>query len=273
MNKNRFFLLVLLLLAIPTLFSQEFYRRNVIYMDTTTFMIWATPNFAVHFPFGNNGYLDGTFKHNYKIGLDLTFKTKSNLTFDFSFNYMFGSKIRLNPKELFGDMVIYLNDTTVAFFNGEGNHSVELSQEGRYWNLNVSVGKIVPLDRWKNSGLWFKAGIGFFSHKIYFADSYKFFPQIDQKTYRLGYDRRSSGVALNQFFGYLFLRQKRVLSFYVGIEIWEVFTKPNRGYIFVGEYAGPTDKLLYKFSGLIGVKAGWNLPFYEKKRVVTLYTY
>jgi hypothetical protein len=160
-----------------------------------------------------------------------------------------------------------------VIFNGAGNNSVVLSYEGRYWYLGASIGKIFPLDRWKNSGLWLNIAGGFFSHKIYFTDPNNFFPQVDQKTYRLGYDQRSSGIALNQFFGYLFRQKRRVLSFYAGIELWEIFSKPDRGYIFVGEYAGSTDKLPKKFSGLAGIKIGWNIPFYEKRRVTTFYTY
>jgi hypothetical protein len=272
MDKKTIFFLLFSLSTILSAFSQELYRRDKTLVDTATFMIWASPNFSVQAPFGKGGYLDSTFKFNYNIGLELTFKTKSNWTFDLSFNYMFGSKIR-NRLDVLGDMFFRINDTTVGIFNGAGNNSLELSFEGRYWNLGVSAGKIFPLNRWNNSGVWLKFGAGFFSHKIYFSDTYNYFPQIDQKTYRLGYDQRSSGLSLNQFFGYLFLRQKRALSFYIGVEVWEVFTKPNRGYIFVGKYAGPTKDLPRKFSGLVGIKAGWTLPFYEKKRIVTLYTF
>lgn len=270
-------------------FSQEFYRRDANYVDTATFMIWASPNFSAQFPFGK-GYLASTFKSNYSIGLDLTIKTKSNWTIDVGFNYMFGSNIRPASRNsnkvetargIFGDMVIdretMYKDSIKhepAFFNGAGNNGVTLNYEGRYWSFSATVGKIIPLDRWKNSGLWLKMGIGYFEHKIYFNDPNSFFPQIDQATnYRLGYDQHSSGVALNQFFGYMFMQKRRVLSFYVGIELWEIFSKPDRGYIFVGQYAGNTDKLQRKFSGLFGVKAGWILPFYEKKRVTTFYTY
>jgi hypothetical protein len=239
-------------------------------------MIWASPNFSVQFPFGK-GYLSSTFNYNYSIGAEVTFKTLSNWTVDLGFNYMFGSKSRKSPKDILGDMVMeVVEDTLWAVFNGAGNNVLVFGYEGRYWNFGVTVGKIVPLDRWKNSGLWFKMGIGYFGHKIYFNDPNSFFPQIDQDKdhpYRLGYDQRSSGVALNQFFGYLFMQKRRVLSFYIGVEFWEIFTKPDRGYIFVGPYAGNTDLLPRKFSGLLGVKAGWVLPFYEKKRVTTFYTF
>jgi len=259
--------------AITTVFSQELFRRDPNYVDTATFMIWASPKFAVHFPFGN-GYLAKTFKYNLDIGFDFTLKTKSNWTIDFTFEYMFGSKIKKTPEQILGSAAFHLNNDTLTYiFNKEGSNTVELNYEGRYWFFGVSAGKIFPLDRWKNSGLWLKFGAGYFGHKIHFTDPNHYFPQIEQKTYRLGYDQRASAIALNQFFGYLFMQKRRVLSFYFGIEVWEIFSKPDRGYIFVGNDKGPTDILPRKFSGLIGIKAGWVLPFYEKKRVITYYYY
>jgi len=256
-------------------FSQELYRRDNNYVDSATFMIWATPNFSVQFPFGK-GYLASTFKFNYCVGLDLTFKTKTNWTFDVGFNYMFGSKLKISPEEVLGEMVFYGEDDLLhkkpIVYNGAGNNGVVLAYEGRYWYFGASLGKVIPFNRWQNSGFWLKLGIGYFGHKIHFTDPNSYFPQIDKK-YRLGYDQRSQGVALNQFFGYLFMQKRRVLSFYAGIELWEIFSKPDRGYIFTGKYAGPTKKLNMKFSGLVGIKIGWVLPFYEKKRVTTFYYY
>jgi hypothetical protein len=256
-----------------TAFSQEFYSRDKNYVDTAPFFVWVTPNLSVQLPFGQ-GYLSSTFNFNYSIGFDATIKTKSNWTVDIGFNYMFGSKIRKTPDKILGDIMIEIvKDSLWATFNGAGNNSAVLNYEGRYWNFGATFGKVFPLNRWQNSGLWLKLGIGFFGHKIHFTDSYNWFPQIDQISYRLGYDQRSSGVALNQFFGYLFMQKRRVLSFYAGIEMWEVFTKPDRGYIYTGELKGNTDLLPRKFSGLLGLKIGWILPFYEKKRVTTFYTY
>jgi len=280
MSRKIILLFFVSFIAVTTSFSQEFYRRDVNHVDTATTMIWGSPNFSVQFPFGK-GYLASTFNFNYNVGFDFTIKTQSNWTIDVGFNYMFGSKIRKTAKDILGNMAfeveVRINDTLKklpVFYNGAGTNGLVLAYEGRYWNVGATVGKIIPLNRWQNSGLWLKFGMGYFEHKIYFTDPNSFFPQIDQATYyRYGYDQRSSGIALNQFFGYLFMQKRRVLSFYVGVEFWEVFTKPNRGYIFVGDLAGSTDNLPRKFSGLIGIKAGWVLPFYEKKRVTTFYTF
>jgi len=253
-----------------TAFPQEYYHQDK-YVDTATFMVWASPKFAVQFPFGA-GYLSNTFNFNYAAGLDITLKIKSNWTFGIGFDYMFGAKVKKDANDILGDMRSYTNSIPVLF-NGAGNNSVTLSYEGRYWQFGASVGKIFPVSRWKNSGFWLKFGAGYFGHKIHFTDPNNWFPQVDQKTYRLGYDQRSSAIAMNQFLGYLFMQKRRVLSFYIGVEVWEIFSKPDRGYIFAGDLKGPTDALPRKFSGLIGVKAGWVLPFYEKKRVTTYYYY
>jgi len=274
-------------IAITSVFSQEFMKRNPNYVDTATFMVWASPKFAVQVPFGK-GYLPTTFNVkatkfncNFDCGIDITIKTKSNWTIELGFDYMFGSKISKKPKDILGDMYFIKEnyndveekwDTIHVVFNKEGNNAVTLLHEGRYWYFGATVGKIFPVDCWKNSGLWIKFSTGYFGHKIHFRDENHWFPQIDQD-YRKGYDQRSSGIALNQFFGYLFLQKRRVLSFYVGIEVWEIFSKPDRGYIFVGDLKGPTDEKPRLFSGLFGIKMGWNLPFYEKKRVTTFYTF
>jgi hypothetical protein len=208
-------------------------------------------------------------------------KSHANWTVDVGFNYMFGSKIRKAPRDILGDIwfahTVNANTSIPVIFNGAGHNQLVLTYEGRYLHFCTSVGKIIPLDRWKNSGLWVKIGVGYMEHKIHFTDPNHFFIQIanikGKNRYRFGYDQRSSGIALNQFFGYLFMQKRRVLSFYVGVELWEIFSKPNRGYIFVGEYAGYTADLPRQFSGMVGARLGWLLPFHEKKRITTFYTY
>jgi len=269
MIKKTILYLLIVMMSIPA-FSQEYYVRDKKEVDSATFMIWGSPNFSVQLPFGQ-GYLAKTFNYNLNFGVDITIKTQSNWTIDIAFNYMFGSKVSLTPRELLGDMS--LTDSILAVLNSAGNNKVPLAYEGRYWYLGTTVGKVFPIDRWKNSGFWLKVGAGYFEHKIHFTDPNNYFPQIDQRDYRLGYDRHSQGVALNQFFGYMFMQKRRVLSFYLGVEVWEIFTKPDRGYIFVGQLAGPTDTRPLKFSGLLGFKLGWILPFYEKNRVTTYYYY
>lgn len=230
------------------------------YVDTAAPMIWLDAHLAYHFPMGD---LRNYFKNNFAVGPGFTFKSKSNWTVGFHFDYMFGANLR-DPNYFNGTLA---NDNGIVI---DGNGLVSqggITAEGRYWSLMADFGKIIPVDRWKNSGIWLRMGLGYFSHKLRVDDVSKQYPQLDDN-YAKGYDRRSGGFALNQFIGYQFIRKNRMLNFFVGIEFHEMWTKPNRNYIF---FEGPTADMPTKFSGLIGIKAGWNIPLYERKTTTTFY--
>lgn len=230
------------------------------YVDTAAPMIWLDAHLAYHFPLGD---LRTMFKNNFAVGPGFTFKSASNWTVGFHFDYMFGANMRDS-----------------AFFNGtlandqgiviDGNGLVSqggITAEGRYWTVQADFGKIIPVNRWKNSGIWLRLGAGYFSHRLRLDDFGNQYPQLEGN-YAKGYDRRSGGFVLNQFVGYQFVRKNRMLNFYIGLEFHEMWTKPNRNYVF---YEGPTDGMKAKFSGMIGFKAGWNIPLYERKTTTTFY--
>lgn len=230
------------------------------YVDTAAPMIWLDAHFAYHFPLGD---LHTMFKNNFAVGPGFTFKSASNWTVGFHFDYMFGANMRDS-----------------AFFNGtlandqgiviDGNGLVSqggITAEGRYWTVQADFGKIIPVNRWKNSGIWLRLGAGYFSHRLRLDDFGNQYPQLEGN-YAKGYDRRSGGFVLNQFVGYQFVRKNRMLNFYIGLEFHEMWTKPNRNYVF---YEGPTDDMKAKFSGMVGFKAGWNIPLYERKTTTTFY--
>jgi hypothetical protein len=230
------------------------------YVDTAAPMIWLDAHFAYHFPFGD---LSTLFKGNFAVGPGFTFKSRSNWTVGFHFDYMFGANLR-DPNYFNGTLA---NDEGIII---DGNGLVShggITAEGRYWTIMADFGKIIPVDRWKNSGIWLRIGAGYFSHRLRIDDYSNQYPQLDGD-YAKGYDRRSGGFALNQFVGYQFVHRNRILNFYIGIELHEMWTKPDRNYIF---YEGPTDDIPYKFSGLVGLKVGWNIPLYEKKTTTTFY--
>ena len=230
------------------------------YVDTAAPMIWLDAHFAYHFPLGD---LRTMFKNNFAVGPGFTFKSASNWTVGFHFDYMFGANMRDS-----------------AFFNGtlandqgiviDGNGLVSqggITAEGRYWTVQADFGKIIPVNRWKNSGIWLRLGAGYFSHRLRLDDFGNQYPQLEGN-YAKGYDRRSGGFVLNQFVGYQFVRKNRMLNFYIGLEFHEMWTKPNRNYVF---YEGPTDDMKAKFSGMVGFKAGWNIPLDERKTTTTFY--
>ena len=229
-------------------------------IDTATRMVWTGANFAVQFPFGN---LRETFKLNMNIGVDFTYKTTSNWTYSLDFNYLFGAKVRDQMAVLGADMLTSNGD----LIDGNGAKAT-IYFEGRYWNLSVGFGKIIPFDKWRNSGLWLRLNAGYFEHKIRINDPDNQIPQLSDN-YKKGYDQRCGGFTLTQFIGYVFMRKVRVASFYAGVEISEIWTKSNRNYQFLLMGKDETKR----FSVLIGPKIGWVVPLFEKRKIQTLYRY
>lgn len=239
-------------------YQTDFSSKN--YVDTAAPMIWLDAHLAYHFPFGELGKM---FKNNFAVGPGFTFKSRSNWTVGFHVDYMFNANMR-DPNFFNGTLA---NDHGIVI---DGNGLVSqggITAEGRYWTVQADFGKIIPVDRWKNSGIWLKLGAGYFSHRLRLDDFGKQYPQLDGN-YAKGYDRRSGGFVLSQFVGYQFVRKNRMLNFFVGLEFHEMWTKPNRNYVF---FEGPTNEMKAKFSGLVGLKAGWNIPLYEKKTTTTFY--
>ena len=251
------------------LHAQEYEKSRV---DTSTNMIWTGASFGYQFPFGE---LSHTFKNNFNLGTGFTFKTASNWTWSVNFNYMFGSKLALT-KDNYGDFMHTLFgsafDSQGHIFDAAGL-ATTVYFEGRYWNLGAGFGKIIPVSKkWRNSGICLQASFGFLQHKIFIDipdPSSNWVPAFD-KEYKKGYDRRSSGLYMSQFVGYLFMQRVRVVSFYAGVEIYEMWTKPDRNYIF---NVGPTENMKREFSALLGFKLGWVVPLYEKKKSIKYYTY
>ncbi|MBO4645995.1 MAG: hypothetical protein J5642_05720 [Bacteroidales bacterium] len=236
-------------------------------VDTSTQMIWASAGLSWQFPFGT---LRNTFKMNAQVHANLTYKTASNWTFDLGFAYMFGAKVRDQAAVLGSDMLIPTSSGYLLIDGNGGEATIYF--EGRYWSTGLGIGKIIPLDKWKNSGLWLKLSGSYFSHKVNIrvggSNEKDIVPQL-AGDYRKGYDQRAGGFCFSQFVGYVFMRKVRVRSFYAGVEISEIWSKSNRNYQFL--LMGPdTSK---KFSVLVGIKAGWIIPLFEKRKIQTLYMY
>lgn len=247
----------LLFLSLNGIFAQNSIQKEKI--DSATTLCWLDANFSYQLP---SGELYKTFKPNFNLGPGITFKTTSNWTIHVRFNYLFGSSIRCDIKDILGNMVNANGD----IIDGYGMKGT-LGLEGRYWYLAGGAGKIIPVSQNKrNSGIWISADIGYFVHKIHFTDNDHLIDQLDGD-YKKGYDQRSAGLCLSQFIGYLHIGKVRVASFYGGIEIYEMWTTATRNYNFV---YGPTTNQK-KFSSLLGFKLGWIIPLYEQKKTQTLY--
>jgi hypothetical protein len=83
--------------------------------------------------------------------------------------------------------------------------------------------------------------------------------------YKKGYDRLTNGLGLLGSVGYRFFGNKRLVNFYLALDMSANFTAERRDYNF--DLLGKNDQ--QRTDILTGFRAGWTLPLYpsapEKK--------
>ena len=94
------------------------------YVDTAAPMIWLDAHLAYHFPLGD---LRTMFKNNFAVGPGFTFKSASNWTVGFHFDYMFGANMR---DSAFFNGTLASSDGIVIDGNGLVSHG-GITAEGR----------------------------------------------------------------------------------------------------------------------------------------------
>jgi hypothetical protein len=232
-------------------------------VDSSGLILSLTPNFTYHFVMAD---LRKEFGNNLSIGTDICLKTKSNWTIDFGFKYYFKDK-----KAVRDDIIDYtfqlittkLPDGTSIFVAAGGNASGGIQVGFRGISFHLQAGKVIPVvQKFQNSGILLKAGIGVMQHYLYIKNP----PSYDQDhvpaltaEYRKGYDRLTLGFSLNQFVGYMHLTKKNLLCFYGGVEFYQIFAHRQREYDF--NLMRKDDAKL--FESLIGLKVGWIIPLYK----------
>lgn len=262
--------ILLALIFLPAFLWAQAVKPGKDFVDSASTMVWTSVSMSVQFPFGAKDKIftiPSLFRVNGSVGADFIVKTPSNWTFGIKGNYCFGGSLRDST------VLDNLKDHNGYIYNSDGTNNkkeIERELEGRYWYVGAGFGKVIPVNRWKNSGIWLYADFGIAQHKIYMGSQVADYVPMVRGDYKKSYDRRSTGFHMSQSVGYLFIQRKRVASFYAGIEIHEMWTRPDRNYI-IG--IGPTEGMKYEFSGLIGIKVAWIIPLFEKKKVETYYTF
>lgn len=198
------------------------------------------------------------FGPNLSAGALFMYKTKRNWVFGFETNYMFGKNVKEDV----------LKQLKVDFGEQQGMGIID--NEGYYADIRITerglgssffAGKVFNfLSANPNSGLMINLGIGYIQHKINLHDGQQKNASING-TLKYGYDRLTNGIALNQFLGYLFLSENRLLNFYFGFEATQAFTKSVRKF----NYDTGLPDTQRRLDGLFGLRFGWILPLYKKK--------
>lgn len=215
------------------------------------------PTLAFHLPGGN---LTERFGSNFTAGPGIQWKSKSNWVLSGDMNFIFGNNIR--QEGLIQNLL-----TSDGFVIGDDGRIAKIVFFERGFHGAVRVGKIFTLkDEYPNSGIYINAGAGFLQHKIKI--------NVEQKTvsslkgdYLKGYDRLTNGFSCTQFIGYMHFGKSRLYNYFLGVEIVEGWTRGRRP-IHFDTMQRETGQ---RFDLLVGVKAGWMIPF--RKRLARDYFY
>ncbi len=211
------------------------------------------PNFAFSYQFPG-GDMAQEFGSNATIGGGFLLKSKTNWLLSADFNYIFGGTVK-NEAEI---LKMVLNKDGYII-DGNGTYALYSVYE-RGYSINLRVGKILNLlSANPNSGVMLMGGAGFLSHFVKIDNQHRTAPQVSGD-YAKGYDHLRGGFTFNEFVGYFFMGNSRVLNFYAGFEFYQAFTRSQRDYTF-----DLMRKDTKKYTDLFyGIKIGWMIPVYKR---------
>jgi len=187
-------------------------------------------------------------------GGSISYKTKSNLTFEIQTGFLFSNRVKEDT------ILKPLLTTQGGLINREGEFSdVFIYQRGIL--ISGKVGKVIRVGKANaNSGLHLMAGGGYMQHRIFINEASELVPQL-VGDYKKGYDRYTNGFMLSQSIGYSFYSNYKLVNFYVGLEVSQGFTQNRRAINFDTGLA-KTEPRVDILSSLI-VK--WYFPVYKRQ--------
>jgi hypothetical protein len=203
-------------------------------------------------PSGAFGKTYGAFS---SVGTGAMFKTKNNWVVSGELNYLFGKEIK--EVEILNNLLC--SGGYIGSINGApANYSVFMRGIDAY----VKVGRVFGFNkRNMNSGIFVQGGIGYIQHKIKLTPHDNDIPQLDAD-YVKGYDRLSSGIAFNEFVGYIYHSRNRFVNLYFGLDLMQAQTYNRRTY----NYDQASFDLNKKIDYSTSFRFGWMIPIYLNTR-------
>ena len=187
------------------------------------------------------------------LGGGVGYKNKKNFYFGLEYNYLFGGKAK-NGDEIIAELLTHDGQ----LIGQSGEYAIfQYYQRGHI--IWFQLGKIIPVGKSNpNSGLMFKAGVGFVQHRMDVSVQENTALQLSGD-YKYGYDRLTRGIGLNQFIGYMFIGNSRIWNFYGGLDFSQAWTKNVREINFDTRAKDESQHLDLFF----GFKIGWVIPIYR----------
>ena len=201
------------------------------------------------------------FDNSWRLGPGILYKTKTNWLFGAKFDFIVGRNVHedslmINIADKYGSQKQNLYE-----FINNSNQRIGVPVYQRGYATGLSAGKILS---WSadhpDDGVVVLTTVGFMQHKINIYDKDKTVEQL-REPYRKGYDRLTNGMFVEQYVGYVYFANNKLINFTLGVDILAGFTQGRRNFLYDVMRADDTRRL----DILWGVRAGWFIPIYNRK--------
>ena len=139
------------------------------------------------------------------------------------------------------------------------NFLPDISMRG--FTAGVHLGRLFPIGRNRNSGIFVSLGANFIQHRLHFQNLSSLAPQVSGDILK-GYDRLTNGYTINQFIGYQYMGMNKMLNFYVGLDFAQGRTQYASNWN--NDLMGPDTRT--RADNYWGIRLGWILPIYGTNR-------
>jgi len=219
-------------------------------LDSNITIPFIGVSYAVEFPTADLSDRFGAFS---SFGGQFGLKFKSNIFVGLKAHVLFGNRVKETG---ILDSIRTSEGGIIEVGGGLNDPLFDM----RGYSIFLSGGYIFPVfSPNPNIGIIVSGGIGFVQHKILIEFRDAQIPQLEEE-YRKGYDRLSNGIALNQFIGYVYFGNNKLVNFYAGLDITQAWTKNRRGFNFDTRSFDTATR----FDSMIGFRFGWMITLYRR---------
>ncbi len=215
---------------------------------------------------GNGGFdlpaadMARRFGVSYRLGPALMYKTTSNWLFGAKFDFIIGRDIKEDSLMInIRDKYQTSSRNLYEFINNDGQRiGVPVFERG--YAVGLTVGKIFALKpAHPDNGVEVLTTVGFMQHRINIFDKDKSVMSIRQPLIK-GYDRLSNGAFVEQYVGYIYFANNKLVNFSLGLDFLAGFTQGRRDYLY--DVMRPDNAK--RLDILYGIRAGWYIPIFKR---------
>jgi hypothetical protein len=215
-------------------------------------------NGAIDLPGGD---MAKRFSNSFRLGPALLYKTTSNWLFGAKFDFIMGKNVSEDSLMInIRDKYQTYSKNLYEFINNDGQRiGVPVYERG--YAVGVSLGKIFSHSKeHPDNGVMVLTSAGFIQHRINIYDKDKSVMQL-RGHYLKGYDRLTNGFFVEQFLGYIYFSNNKLINFNIGADFLAGFTEGRRDYLYdvMRPDKGKRLDILY------GIRAGWFIPMFKRK--------